>query len=343
MIQFLGLGVEEFFDPPRLRSPFGDGPWPCLNPTSNHFRKRVITDYELRSSKKEGKNSTAIFSCECGLIYYREDQASSLDQYQATGFLSVTSSWLNRLRQEKESFANAELAERFCTSHKTILKLLFRSEFVPNPESTASTSQQILSVERVNQDKNSAQRLKRREIWLRRRTQNPDLSRVALRKRYPSLMFWLTNHDRTWFERHLPPRQKQPGPPPRTNWPARDKELAQAVRDRAQYIRSAPERPIRVSSTLLAKQVGNLAVITKRGHLLPLTKQALIDASETAEDCAVRRVSWAAKTLRAEGVNLSKWRILNKAVISDKMAEHPHVKSAIGQCIRSGATIRGER
>ena len=342
MIQFLGLSVEEFFDPPPLRSPFGDGPWPCLNPTCEHFRKRVINECELISSK-QGKTSTAVFECSCGLSYYRNNRKSSVnDLGQATGFLTVTSSWLKMLKRENESVPNAKLAERFCTSHKTILNLLFRAEFIAI-NGSASAKEEVFRIDFFDQNKNPARRKNFREIWLKRRAENPDLTRSVLQKRYSGLATWLSKHDRKWFKKHLPPRRQQPGPPPRFNWPEQDELLAQTVREQADRIREAPGRPIRISVTSLGKQIGKLAVVTKRGHLVPLTKQALVDVSETAEGCAVRRVNWAAKTLRAEGFSLSRWRILSKAVIGDKMAEHLHVKSAVEQCIRSGATIRGER
>lgn len=337
IIQFLGLSIEEFFEPPPLRSPFGDGPWPCLNPTSTHFRNRVINEYELISSKQR-KTSTAVFECSCGLIYYRNDRRSSVNNHgQAAGFLSITSSWLKALKREKESFSNAELAERFCTSHKTILNLLFRAEFIAI-DGTAPTSEQVFRVGFPNRNSNPAQRNKNRETWLKRRAENPDLTRSVLQKRYAGLATWLANYDRKWFEKHLPPRRKQAGPPPRFNWPEQDELLAQAVRKQADLIRLAPGKPVRISFTSLGRQIGKLAVVTKRGHLVPLTKQALSDVAETAEDCAVRRVNWASKTLREEGINPSKWQIRSKAVLSTKMAEHPLVNSAIEQCIRSGAT-----
>jgi len=48
ILHFLGCSVEEFFHQ-RLQpqKPFGEGPWPCLNPACEYYLQRTITSYQL--------------------------------------------------------------------------------------------------------------------------------------------------------------------------------------------------------------------------------------------------------------------------------------------------------
>ncbi len=73
LIQFLGHNAESFFKLPKQFKPFGTGPWPCLNRTSNHFRQSVIEECKITYSQEHGK-PIGTFCCTCGFIYCRTGQ-----------------------------------------------------------------------------------------------------------------------------------------------------------------------------------------------------------------------------------------------------------------------------
>jgi hypothetical protein len=48
--------------------PFGDGPWPCLNPLADHYRMKVVRHIERKRMWQPG-HMFGVFTCECGYIY----------------------------------------------------------------------------------------------------------------------------------------------------------------------------------------------------------------------------------------------------------------------------------
>ncbi len=83
-INFLGYTAKEFFNLSAELKPFGDGPWPCLNPVCKHFKKPIIKEYHITSyycSRHAAPVGT--FQCICGFTYSREGPDSSAeDQFK---------------------------------------------------------------------------------------------------------------------------------------------------------------------------------------------------------------------------------------------------------------------
>lgn len=52
----------------KLNTPFGNGPWECRNPLSNHYGKKFIKSYKTHANHG---NEVAVFECKCGYIYTR--------------------------------------------------------------------------------------------------------------------------------------------------------------------------------------------------------------------------------------------------------------------------------
>jgi Tn7-like transposition protein D/TniQ protein len=340
MIRFLGATAKEFFDLPARRTPFGDGPWPCLNVVSSHFREAVINRYDLTSTNQH-KNPKATFKCGCGFAYFRIGPDDSLAaRYKATGFETVTTPWLNELRYHVEMSAPlTALADRFHTTVEAIKYVLTNTA---KPLDAQQSFHPICPIAPKSEKDWKAVRGRRRKMWLEQLTKNPATSRSVLCKQSPALFTWLNAYDREWIQKHLPPRLKQRGPGIRTDWLEQDKQLAQAVRQQADAMRNALGRPIRISTTCLAARIGKLAVLTKRGHLLPLTRQVLQEVSETIEEYAVRRVQWASEIFQKTGTSPSASELQVRACVSPKIAQHPLVQAAIKANVRLLVTAQFE-
>jgi hypothetical protein len=74
------------------------------------------------------------------------------------------------------------------------------------------------------------------------------------------------------------------------DWKSIDLELAAAIKATAKRIRETPGRPIRISLTAIAKEVGHKAWLEHKLHKLPLTSKALDDCLESMEGFLTRRV-----------------------------------------------------
>lgn len=66
---FLHILVQDFLVQRPIRfSPFGSGPWPCINPLSSHSSKLPIKTLTQHSN---AGNRVGVFSCSCGYVYTR--------------------------------------------------------------------------------------------------------------------------------------------------------------------------------------------------------------------------------------------------------------------------------
>lgn len=74
LMQFLGCTAEAFFCLPLPEKPFGDGPWPCLNPASDHYGTLQIYEYQVIHDDDHWEWWVRVkgrFSCSCGYVYWR--------------------------------------------------------------------------------------------------------------------------------------------------------------------------------------------------------------------------------------------------------------------------------
>jgi hypothetical protein len=328
LIRFLGLSVADFFRMPARRGPFGAGPWPCLNPACNDFRRPTISHYEKSQTKSSG-NPVGTFICKCGFSYYRiGPDKTSEDRYYATGFVCITRAWIASLRQacSKRSLIS-HLAIRFCTNPETVRLMLEQTGVV-----CLSRKKKMFTVAGEHNPP-TAKFVKMRKIkrdrWLELVATNEGVPRSKLYRANTSCYCWLVLYDRKWLYRHLPPRQTGPGPGFRTDWNEQDKIISHQVRKEAERIRRMPGEPTRASKTLITKNLGKLHFVIKRGHLIPLTLQALSEASETIEEFAIRRIRREAERWYERGISLPAWKLKQQAMVTDAVANRPVVRESL--------------
>jgi len=99
LLQFLGRTVEEFFQMTDTSRPFGEGPWPCLNPAAAHYRQPVILKCRLGDRLRYGK-PTGKFSCDCGFAYVRTGPDSAPeDRFRVGRIISFGQAWEIELKR----------------------------------------------------------------------------------------------------------------------------------------------------------------------------------------------------------------------------------------------------
>lgn len=336
LMQFLGVTAHDFFSLPAVRLPFGEGPWPCLNRAAEHFGEATINDYELTYTRQPIKRPVGIFRCACGFAYYRIGPDKSFeDRHRADGLVTVGLAWEGYLAEAFGEYRPLDnLAQHFCVKPETLGHLLVRlgliaSSIKGSGEEICTTLSCANKGKRLNRTEFLEHRETRRKLWLEVLKDNHGALRKALREKHTFLYHWLSKNDRGWFESHLPPRKSLGPRAAYNNWPERDAEFAKAAKEEAERIRNALGRPVRVSKTGVAKNIGVLTVISKRGSLLPLTTKVLDEVTESIEDYAVRRIGWTAECFREEGICPSMWQLQLRAAVSNRVAKHPVVKAAM--------------
>ncbi len=123
------------------RLPFGKGPWPCLNPASDHHGKMKITRF--RFLRRQGKTCVGEFECECGYTYVigaDEDGTTRPPQFKRFG-ISLVAAIAKAKRDELSVYDTA----RSLNMQVTTLLRAMKNEDVPIHWQNISRSAKRLS------------------------------------------------------------------------------------------------------------------------------------------------------------------------------------------------------
>jgi hypothetical protein len=336
-IQFLEYTVEEFFQLSSELNPFGDGPWPCLNPVCPHFRQLCIQTFELKRDKTHGGRQTATFSCECGFVYSRMGpDTSSHDLFKVGKIKERGKIWKAALEKlwNDPTVTLMEMAKRLGADSQSVKYHAARLNLsYPRPGPTARQIQKTVAPALESKEVEPAKLAEYRYEWLEVLQNNPGAGRSELSEQHRRVHSWLSFYDREWLYDHLPPLKSRPPVLAQIDWQQRDTEISIAVRHAAEQLRNKPGKPERLTKTAIASNSGYLALIQKQLNKLPLTSETLIEVIETTEEFAVRRIYWVAERYRQEGICPKAWQIIRETGIKPYIAEMPQVKEAIASVI----------
>jgi hypothetical protein len=160
-----------------------------------------------------------------------------------------------------------------------------------------------------------------------------DAGRYEIRRRLGAPYHWLYFNDRAWLCTYLPPYKRAKGPPDRIDWNEKDIELVVAVRAEAEKVRAVPGRPVRVSSTIIARNLGVIEIVSKRPEKIPLTVQALQQIAESGDDYATRRLFWVGSCYREEGISPAAWQVGARAGLRWDQCKSPRFKPIIDEIV----------
>lgn len=326
LIRALGHSAESFFvslnnRPPKRKTstkPFGNSPWLCLNPICPHFRKREIRKIKIEESWKRDGIPVATFLCECGFEYMRRGPDSSLDdRFTIDKVKTYGALWeaALKIRWDDHSLSIRQIAFQLGVSHMTVKNHALRLGLPlprsgPGPKVSQVNSMLQEKMKRFGTNNSSSDILELREVkrkaWLDARKNNPKANRTKLQQVIaPRIYHWLSNHDGEWLMAHMPPPFKRTTSARQiVDWNARDHNLEKEVRESAQRLRGAKGKPVKITVNAIGRDLDKKELLQKPKHLakLPLTRQAIKEVTETRIQFAIRRVRWAAKCFRDEGV-----------------------------------------
>ncbi|MBD2198574.1 MULTISPECIES: TnsD family Tn7-like transposition protein [Calothrix] len=344
LIQFLGYTIEQFFQIPIPKKPFGDGPWPCLNKVSEHYNQLVIKECKITKNSWESQRPIGIFSCSCGFVYSRRGPDKyPEDEFKITRIKSYGSVWELALKNlwEDSSVTWIEMTrqlgveERAIIKHGAVLDLKF-PRLGPTGESTRK-NKFINRKAKTKKVPTSDELETYRRNWLSIREEKPEFGRRKLMKEFPSTYLWLRRYDTEWLKAHLP-LAKCGGVKRVVDWENRDAELENAVRLSALQIKSQAGRPQKVTKGAICKHLDKRGQIQHNLHKLPKTKQALTEVVETCEEFAVRKVKWAAECFHQENISPAWSQLVILACVYD-FKEVPQVKDAIDAALEALALL----
>ena len=325
LMKLVGHTAESFFtslrDRPRAgaskSAPFGQGPWPCLNPVCADYRRPKIRKTEVRESWKLDGVPVITVSCECGFTYARKGSDTSLeDRFRFDWIDAYGAAWESSLKRwwEDTSLSIHRMAPLLGVAHTTVkyhaIRLGLKFPRVgPGPKVTRMNPVILEAVHRDQERQSSGTiaklRKTKRKAWLEAVKQSPEANRTRLQREVaPQVYSWLRTHDSDWLREHMPPPFKRTKSAREiVDWKGRDITLENEVREAADRLKRAQGKPVQITVTAIARELDRNELLLKRKHLakLPLTRQTLGEVAETRPQFALRRLRWAADCFRDEG------------------------------------------
>jgi hypothetical protein len=332
LMQFLGCSAEEFFSLPSRVHPFGEGPWPCLNPAAEHYKEMVIQEC-VPSPKLRDNRPVGTFSCGCGFSYARSGPDSTPeDRFRGGRMIAFGPVWEARLKQlwKDSSLSLSEVGRRLGVDPLTVRRHALRLK-LPTPRHGRKSRPLPRAAWLKDTYSSAAHARKRRacrDKWVSRMRQAPKTTLKALRLKLPREYAWLRRNDAGWLKRNTPQSRKRARPTSSVDWKKRDAEYAVAVKAAAARIKNNPGRPVQVTRGAIGRAVGAAMLLRQKLNKMPLTGQVIARVVETRVEYAARRIRWAAECFTRERTMPRPWQLMLRANVYS-LRSVPKVKSAV--------------
>jgi hypothetical protein len=319
IIMLLCGNARSFFSDTTKYSPFGEGPWPCLNPAHHFFRKKGITNLKI-STCKDTKKPVGTFSCECGFIYSRRgpDLAPN-DQFKRGRIVEFGNVWKTELKKLIGlGLPLREIARRLDVDPQTIKRQAILME-LPFSWEGEQLDEAIRNARfNINKDNKKLEEVinVKRKSWLAIMSQNPGVGVKALRNSNNSLYYWLYRNDKEWLSENSPKKLIERVQVKKVDWEERDKKLRNEVK---QILRNWNDyekgRPIKITKTAIAKKTENPHWIHKTQEKIPRTFDLISSHIETEDQYNIRKLNWALNKLLSNGEVIREWALYRAAAI----------------------------
>ncbi|WP_053591379.1 TnsD family Tn7-like transposition protein [Bacillus sp. FJAT-22090] len=280
LLNFLGkelkmIGSESY------AGPFGKGPFPCLNPAAEHYKKFVITDLKIKRCSDTGK-PIGIFTCSCEFQYSRLGPDIVLeDKFRYRYIRNFGKVWMKKLTEyiEEENFSYRKASLNLNVDVGTVIKYykLLKNENNKSIHGEESTL--------VNDYRSS---------WLKSIETNPTCSKTELRNLNKKVYMWLYRNDKKWLDNNSPVQLNRININQRVNWNERDQKTLEQIKNYLLTI-DINARPVRLTKRHVAVAIDKLALIEKKLDILPLTKEFIGSISESKFQYKERLDEWKKK------------------------------------------------
>ena len=338
LMHFLGFSAANFFALSAAYQPFGEPPWPCLNPVCRFYRQPSITNCQIVYPPSMGGHPTGIFSCACEFVYARSgpdaNRRGSLQEGKIIQFGSPWEETLQRLWCDP-SFSVNSIARRLGVDPLTVKRSAVRLGLA----FTRRHEEALIQLKPVEPSYIPQTRVtpidpaSQREAWLAAMQAHSKCGTKALRRLLPGLYAWLYRHDRVWLQTHLPVRTRTRGRL-RVNWEHRDGQLAKSVRRVAAALKEGVTHPIQITIAAIGRHIRQLALLQQHMDKLPMTAAALAEVVESREDFALRRIQWAAATYFQEQYYPQRWEFIRRAGL-ERVATWTKIEKAVHAALQT--------
>ena len=303
----LGLNRDCLVKPIPDPKPFGEGPWPCLNPAASHYLKLRIPDVEVKydhASKPFGE-----FACSCGFVYRRGGPDLTPEDFCRRGrVLEYGPVWLRALRRywTDSELTLIELSRQLGFDKMTVAKRA-KELGLPGRRSGVRPSRRAPARDDARGFPTFAQlRQAKRDAWKKELRDFPEATVTELRKRPGSAYAWLYRYDRDWYVKNKPaPRDKSPNIQT-VDWERRDLEMLPILRSIAKELREREDPFVRASVSRIMLESQQMRRLRLNQNKMPRSVELLEGLTESQEDFVVRKIERIAEKVRDSGQRVSR-------------------------------------
>lgn len=313
LMNFLVGDTEKFFSEIKEQyNPFGKGPWPCLNKVANHYRQEVILNIDITSDYKT-RLPVGTFRCSCGFIYSRKGPDKAYENRYKIGRIKVFGhEWDEKLKENLKAttWSLRGIAKKMCCDPMTILKKdIELGIYAFHPE-----DKEILQNKKCKNTEDDKKLESYKEIIIETIKDNHLLTRTQIRTLVEKEYMYLYRRDKKWLLEQLPNRIRARGTTESVDWKKRDAEIMSLVQEKHKEL-LARDRLVRITKSLVGKELGFSALLEKKYERLLHTMQYLEQISETIEEFQVRRCKIIIDRLKQENKPIKLWQIQRQARI----------------------------
>jgi hypothetical protein len=329
IINFLVDNFKDFFFENDIElNDFGNGPWPCLNPVAEHYKKAVISKCII-SNCYNTKRPIGTFICDCGFVYSRrgpdilEDDKYKIGTIKKFGYV-----WEDRLKYIllNEGGSLRSIARKMMADPMTIKK--YSSKLGMGKSGLNDISNKVQNTN-VEISERYAEPIRK---YVLNQVEQP--TRTEIRKLFQKEYTWLYRHDKILLQKILPPNlnRKNIYISRKVDWNDRDNKICEVVsKDIVKLLNI--DKIVRITLSRIGTDTGNLSILEQHLDKLPKTEEVIEKFKETIEDFQIRRVKKVVMDLQKSQEALSEWKIYRKAGIRKNCSKK--VKDEITTMINS--------
>ncbi|WP_161974964.1 TnsD family Tn7-like transposition protein, partial [Bacillus timonensis] len=274
IIMLLNGGLKNFYNKKHQFLPFGNGPWPCLNPAHKLYRKKVIRKASITTGSKT-KMPVGTFGCSCGFVYSRSGpDKNENDQFKRGRIIKFGPLWKDKLLSlTKEGLSIRKVALKLGVDSRTVKSQLL-----------------LINTENVQEKKTNSIKLnKNREIWKSLIVSNPGMSVKQLRGLNNTVYMWLYRYDNQWLsEVSIKIKNRIIIKNERIDWQQRDSDLLIEIKGIiGEWKLGDKEKPIKITKTGIANKTLKPHLILGKEDKIPNSTKFIKTVVETDEQLSL--------------------------------------------------------
>jgi hypothetical protein len=317
IMMFLGGELHDYFEKEVVYLPFGNGPWLCLNPVCDNYRKKSIVNLKITQCY-DTKRPVGTFKCACGFIYSRRGpDLNEENQFKVGRIKQFGHVWESKLRKAMRSVNTLRGVASIMKCDPLTVKRQATILNIPFPwkgKKLNEVKKDIRYQKAEDEQLNFTVLEQRRNEWLLLQKECPELLKTELRKLRPDIYAFLYRNDKEWLNLNSPHAKRTAVINNRVDWDERDKEIYALVRKAVnEWDKNVEKKPKKLTVGSIGKKLRILSLLQKKGDKLPLTMDYLKSVVEDKEAFQIRRVNWVVAKSKQNNEDIIEWKIIRRA------------------------------